>query len=397
MSTPLVSPEKWIALEKRLKKLNITAKDLEERFISGQGKGGQKQNKTQNTVQLTYLPTGMVITCQAYRERERNRYRAKTQLCERLEQQQSGKQLNKKQEKKKKQKERRQRRQQSKEASNTQKINWFPGHMAKTLTQLKTQLKQVDLVIELRDARIPESSFNQTLAKLYAHKNKVIVLSKKDLADPNRTQKWRQHLKQTQHCPTLCLNLKNNKDIRLLEDYCHKQQQERAKNKIHNIAYTTLHILIVGIPNVGKSQLINQWRKKKIAQVANKPGVTKQIQWIPIGRELLLMDSPGLLWPNLENQDQAIKLALIAAIKEQILSLEQLCDYLIIFLQKHYPNALKTCYQLEKIAENPKEIIAQIAHKRRYYLPNQEINEEKTISQILHDFQDKKMGLISLE
>eukprot|EP01045_Picozoa_sp_COSAG04_P016410 COSAG04_NODE_1368_length_7057_cov_2.633372_6_plen_409_part_00 len=403
MSTPLVSPEKCIALEKRLKALGIHNKDLEEKFISGQGKGGQKQNKSQNCVQLRYIPNDLIITCQAYRERERNRYRAKTQLCERIEQQESGKMLNAKQEKKKKQKERRQRRQKEKANNNQvyladgEKIHWFPGHMAKTLQQLKEQLKRIDLVVELRDARIPLSSHNQHLNELYQHKNKIIVLSKTDLADPQQNKAWKEKLKEEEKCLILSLNLKNNKDIKILEKACAGIQTKKASSKTHALAYTTLHVLILGIPNVGKSQLINQWRKKKMTHVANRPGVTKQLNWIPIGSDILVMDSPGLLWPNLENQDQAIKLALVAAIKDTILPQEKLCHYLIEFLQKKYPKSLKKCYKLDQLAASPKEIIEQITEKRQFYLPNKTLNEDKTIKTILYDFQHEKMGRISLE
>lgn len=397
MTSPLVSPEKWIALEQRLKKLKVSPKDLEESFISGNGKGGQKQNKTQNTVQLKHIPSNIVITCQAYRERERNRYRAKTQLCERLEQKQSGKTLSAKQEKIKKQKERQKRRQNTKSGKIENKINWFPGHMAKTLSKLKEQLKHVDIVIELRDARAPLSSYNHELNNLYQHKEKIIVLSKIDLADPIKTKTWQKKLAQSESCMVLTLNLKNNKDILKLEKSCEYIRQKKEKQKAHSLAYNALHILVLGIPNVGKSQLINQWRKKKITQVANKPGVTKSLQWIAIKNTLLVLDSPGLLWPNLQDQEQATKLALLAAIKENILIKDELCQFLISFLMAHYPKALLNYYEIEEIAEDPETVINRIAIKRGYLIKGHDIDKEKTVAKILHDFQHEKLGRISLE
>lgn len=397
MPAPLISSEKWIALQKRLKALGIQDKDLNEKFISGQGKGGQKINKSQHCVQLTFLQANITITCQAYRERERNRYRARVQLCERLEQKQRTSHLSKREEKIKKQKARRQRRHQDKKSIIDDKINWFPGHMAKTLTQLKEQLKRVDFVIELRDARLPKSSQNQDLLELVQHKERMVVLSKADLADPEYNKKWVQHIEKTEKVKALCLNLKNHKDIKELEKYCYLLQKKKAAQKKHVLAYTTLQILVLGIPNVGKSQLINQWKKKKQNQVRNQPGVTKSLQWIPIGSDILVMDSPGLLWPNLENQDQAMRLAWVAAIKEDILPQEKLCHALIHFLKEHYPQRLKNEFKVNDTTKNTNELLLHYCKQRNFYLENQEPHLKKTYKELLHRFHTGKFGRISID
>ena len=194
-------------------------------------------------------------------------------------------------------------------------INWYPGHMAKARRQMEEQLKLVDIVIELRDARIPEASANPILAELSRNKRVLIILNKADLADPDKNSLWKKHFENCLIVDSTADNLTKtvvNEVKRILQD-----KLERAKAR--GIRKKTLRAMVVGIPNVGKSTFINNIVKKKVAKAENRPGVTKSLQWIRINEDVELLDTPGVLWPKIENQDDARLLALIGSINDDVL------------------------------------------------------------------------------
>ena len=289
-------------------------------------------------------------------------------------------------------------------------INWYPGHMAKTRKQIMEDLKLVDIVIELLDARIPLASQNPDIGEITKKKKKIVVLKKCDLADENKNKKWIEYFNQ-QNIPAVLTDANSGKGIeeciRKIEKVMKENMKEQAdKGRIGR----KIRAMIIGIPNVGKSSFINRISKKTSAGVGNKPGVTKQKQWIRVNEKIELLDTPGVLWPKFDSEEVGLKLAFTGTIKEEILQRTEIAYYLVKFLLENYIELLCSRYKLniqeikEKLQrvdrpenENIYEVFLDIGRKRGCIISGGNIDEEKTARIILDEFKNGKIGKITLE
>ena len=272
-------------------------------------------------------------------------------------------------------------------------LQWFPGHMAKTIKILKQQINSIDILIELRDARIPLASQNPVISSLLnPNHHHIIGLTKTDLANPKQTQNWL-HYFQEKPNHVLPINCFNQTDIKHLLRVCKQIANQNKKNKRFYIT----KVMICGIPNVGKSELINKLANKRATAVKNKPGVTKKTKGVMIDLFLELIDTPGILWPKIDDPNNAIKLSLTKAIKETIGDDYTLVNWLIPFLITHYPNVLIKRYKLQKKDLYYPDILTTIGHKMNWIEKNNQINENKMYRCIIEDFQKQRLGPISLD
>ena len=291
---------------------------------------------------------------------------------------------------------------------NKTNINWFPGHMAKTRKQITEDLKMIDVVVEILDARIPNSSQNPDIRQITQNKKKVIVLNKYDLSDKVKVEKWVEYFTKKGQKVVLADSLTGrgiNETTRQIQKIMEEDMQKMAdKGRIGR----KIRVMIVGIPNVGKSSFINRISKKTSAEVGNKPGVTKQKQWIRINDKIELLDTPGVLWPKFENEKVAMNLAITGTIKDDILELTEVTYTLTKFMLKNYKLNLLQRYslneeQIDEILnqeqaenENIYEIMQLIGKKRGAILGGR-VDDERTSKLILDDFRSGKLGKITLE
>ena len=276
-------------------------------------------------------------------------------------------------------------------------INWFPGHMKKTQREIKENLAMVDAVIEIRDARIPRSSANPDIEKLLEGKPRIILLNKSDLTDGNVTREWIKYL--------------TKEDVRVLEVNCIKGdglknikptlltllKEKHDRLKARGMANITTRVMVVGIPNVGKSTFINKLGKNNIAKTGDRPGVTKSKQWIKTDIGIELLDTPGVLWPRFEDNETALNLAFTGAIKDEIMDIEELALKLVERLQSSYTGKLKERYKLDEIFENPLDTLDAIGKKRGTLISKGQIDYNRIAVILLDEFRGGKMGNISLE
>ena len=294
------------------------------------------------------------------------------------------------------------------ENSTKSSFNWFPGHMAKTRRQIAEDLKMIDVVVEILDARIPMSSQNPDIRQITQNKKKIIVLNKYDLSDKNKTERWIEYFTQKGQKVVLADSLTGkgvNETVRQIQKVMEEDMQKMAdKGRIGR----KIRTMIVGIPNVGKSSFINRISKKTSAEVGNKPGVTKQKQWIRINEKIELLDTPGVLWPKFENQKVAMNLAITGTIKDDILDLVEVAYTLTKFMLENYKENLLQRYSLEEKKideilqqdqaenENIYEIM-QLIGRRRGAILGGNVDDERTAKLILDDFRSGKLGKITLE
>lgn len=287
-------------------------------------------------------------------------------------------------------------------------ISWFPGHMAKTRRQITEDLKMIDVVVEILDARIPNSSQNPDIRQITQNKKKIIILNKYDLADNAKTEKWIEYFNKKERKVVLADSLTGkgvNETTRQIQKIMEDEMQKMAdKGRIGR----KIRTMIVGIPNVGKSSFINRISKKTSAEVGNKPGVTKQKQWIRINEKIELLDTPGVLWPKFESQKVAMNLAITGTIKDDILDLVEVAYTLTKFMLENYKENLLQRYSLEEKKideilqqdqaenENIYEIMQLIGKKRGAILGGR-VDDERTSKLILDDFRSSKLGKITLE
>lgn len=270
-------------------------------------------------------------------------------------------------------------------------IHWFPGHMKKALNEIEAKIKLVDIVIEILDARAPLSSINPEFEKRVQNKKRIFVLSKSDLADPIETQKWEQYFKKSVDS-LLILNLNEPKSTHIIANEVKRLGAEKhAKEISKGMKPQPLKTMIIGIPNVGKSSLINRLAKRSAAGVQNKPGYTRGEQFIKVNNDFILLDTPGILPMNYDNKSKAINLALLGSIREEILPNEDLSIYLIKYLNKFYPEALKDRFGINDLSDFS-FVIAEICKRRGLLNDN-----ERAYSLLLKEFKDGKLGHISLE
>ena len=277
-----------------------------------------------------------------------------------------------------------------------QQIHWFPGHMNKALNEVENKVKLVDVIIELLDARAPISSINENLEKLIHNKKKIIVLTKIDLADPEATKMWVDELKKKYDC-ILTLDLKNNSAEAILSKAVINLGKDKwAKEMAKGMKPQPIRTMIIGIPNVGKSSLINRLAKRKAAGVQNKPGYTRGEQWIKVNKDFLLLDTPGILPMNYENQKKAANLALIGAIREDILPKEELGERLLEYFRNQYPSALNERFGISTIEDRIK-VLNQIAEKRKLVDSVGQNDLVRAEALLLKEFKDGLLGRITLE
>ena len=276
-------------------------------------------------------------------------------------------------------------------------INWYPGHMAKAKRLIQENLKIIDVVIELVDARIPMSSTNPMIKSLIGDKPSVVVLNTADLADPAVLDEWVAYYKQ-QGRKVLALNSKGGKGVKQLISLVRSLAAPKlARWKARGLKNRAVRTMILGIPNVGKSTLINKLSRRSAAKTADKPGETKGKQWVHIGDQLDLLDTPGVLWPKLENQVSAYRLAATGAISDTVFDMETVIMQLIEQLSAQYPDELKARYKLETLCDKPLDTIEAIGRKRGCIVSGGVVDLEKTYKLILKEFREGKIGAISLD
>lgn len=276
-------------------------------------------------------------------------------------------------------------------------INWFPGHMARTLREIKEMLGQVDIVIETCDARVPLASRNPELARLTRNKPVILALNKSDLADPAITRLWIEHFQQKGVTAIACNSIKRtglNQIVSTARDLCReKLNQARAKGRI----FRSIRILVVGIPNTGKSTLINALSSRKATKTADKPGVTRQLSWIKTGGQLELLDSPGVLWPKIESRRQQLHLAATGAIRDNLLSIEEIAADTMAELLIQYPRLLQERYRIDPSEAAPLEMLEQAAFNRGCLLSGGRADTERFATLFLDELRGGRIGRISLE
>lgn len=273
-------------------------------------------------------------------------------------------------------------------------IQWFPGHMAKARNEIEENLKLVDIVFELVDARIPLSSRNPMIAQILKNKPRLVLMTKTTMADSSQNSFWQNYFK-GENVESLLIDsitgLNTNKIVtKAREVVKEKLEKEAAKG----MKPRAIRAMVVGIPNVGKSTLINKIVNKKVANVENRPGVTKSQQWIRINKDLDLIDTPGVLWPKFDDQRVGFHLAITGAIKDDIIIKDDLIVYLLDYLKKYYPSSLEK-YNVSIEEENVK-ILDKIAANRGFFL-NDGYDYEKVYDAILNDFRSNKLGKITLD
>lgn len=276
------------------------------------------------------------------------------------------------------------------------RIQWFPGHMTKAKREMQEKMKMVDMVIELRDARIPNASKNPMIEELCNQKPRLIILSKKDKADGEETRKWIAKL-QKEDVKVLALDiLKENITPKVVEASQELMKAKIERMKRRGIRPRAIRAMVVGVPNVGKSTFINRISKKKIAVTGDRPGVTKSLQWSKVNTNLELLDTPGVLWPKFEDEKVGVLLAVSGAIRDEILPLEDVATWAMRFLLENKPELLEKRYSIE-LDEDPYLIFTRIAEKRGFLRNGNEVDFKRTIETFLREIRDDRVGSITWE
>lgn len=275
-------------------------------------------------------------------------------------------------------------------------IQWYPGHMTKAVRMMQEDIKLIDIVIELVDARVPLSSKNPDIDELAKNKFRLILLNKADLADDNLTSEWERYY-QEQGYSVLKINARSGAGMKgitgAIQETC-KEKLERDRKR--GILNRPIRAMIVGIPNVGKSTFINSFAGKACTKTGNKPGVTKGKQWIRMNKNVELLDTPGILWPKFENQEVGQRLAIIGSIKDDILNLQELAMEFIQYLKTEYPGVLKEHYGVDETGENY-QILEQIAENRQCKLKGDQPDYDKAAAILFENYRNGKLGRITLE
>lgn len=271
-------------------------------------------------------------------------------------------------------------------------IQWFPGHMSKARRQVQENIKHVDFVTILVDARLPLSSQNPMLTKIVGDKPKLLILNKSDLADSNRTKEWRTYFEK-QGIKTLAINSKEQSTVKLVTDAAKSLMSEKIQRlRERGIQKETLRTMIIGIPNAGKSTLMNRLAGKKIAVVGNKPGVTKGQQWLKSNKDLEILDTPGILWPKFEDEFVGLKLALTGAIKDQLLPMDEVTIFGLNYFKTYYPERLEERFKGIDLEEEAPEIIMEMTQKLGF-----REDYDRFYSLFVKDVRDGKLGRYTLD
>lgn len=272
-------------------------------------------------------------------------------------------------------------------------INWYPGHMKKTRELIQQNLKMVDAVLEVIDARIPYSSRNPIIDELIKNKKRIVILNKSDLSDGAANKEWEAYFKK-QGSLVMTMNCMSGSGAAQLLKLLTGLQEEKNRDQERKKPY---RLMIVGVPNVGKSSLINRLTRKKSAQTGDRPGVTKGKQWLSLPGNMQLLDTPGILWPKFEDPKAGLNLAFCGSIKDEILDVASLALELISLLQREYPALLRQRYKLEELPEAPLETMEAMALKRGCILPGKKIDYERIANVVLDEFRAGTIGKITLE
>ena len=276
-------------------------------------------------------------------------------------------------------------------------IQWFPGHMAKTRKMIMENTKLVDVVVELIDSRIPISSRNPELKKMIGNKSRVVVLNKADLADPDICEEWKKYFSRENESCIFVDSLKGTGLPKLRTELNEIMKPVFEKDISKGRIFRPIRIMVVGIPNVGKSSFINKISKKAITETGDRPGVTRSKQWVRIGGDIELLDTPGILWPKFDDEETSLNLAFTGAIKDEIMDIAELALKLIEKLKISYPQQLKERYKLISIEGTPLEIMEECAGKRGCLIKGGEIDYYRIANILLDEFRGCKIGKISLE
>ena len=272
-------------------------------------------------------------------------------------------------------------------------INWYPGHMKKTRELIAENLKMVDIVIEVIDARIPVSSRNPIIDELVKSKRRLIILNKSDLSDPKANEAWAETFKKQGNL-VLTMNCMTGSGAGQLYKLLSRLQDEKNEGQLRK---KSLRMMIVGVPNVGKSSLINRMTGKKSAKTGDRPGVTKGKQWLGLENGMQLLDTPGILWPKFEDPQVGLNLAFCGSIKDEILDTASLALELIKVLQRDYPQLLRERYKLDELDEDALVNMEAIAAKRGFILSGKRVDYERCARTVLDEFRGGKIGNITLE
>ena len=273
---------------------------------------------------------------------------------------------------------------------------WYPGHMTKAVRMMQENIKLIDLVIELVDARTPMSSKNPDIDSLAGNKARVILLNKADLADPAGNAAWTEYFKK-KGFHVLEINARTGAGVRAVQGLAQEACKEKIeRDRKRGILNRPVRAMVVGIPNVGKSTFINSLAGKAAAKTGNKPGVTKGKQWIRLNKQVELLDTPGILWPKFEDQTVGLRLALIGSIKDEVLQTEELAAELIRFLAANYPGVLENKYTITA-APDPYVMLGRIAESRHCLVRGNELDTEKAAMLLMDDFREGKLGRLTLE
>lgn len=275
-------------------------------------------------------------------------------------------------------------------------FQWYPGHMTKAKRMMEENIKLIDLIIELIDARIPLSSRNPEIDSLGKNKFRLVLLNKSDLADERYNEAWMEYFKGKGYF-VVKVNARNGNGIKQVNGAVMEACKEKIeRDRKRGILNRPVRAMVVGIPNVGKSTFINSFAGKACTKTGNKPGVTKGKQWIKLNKNVELLDTPGILWPKFEDQTVGLRLAFIGSIKDEILNVDELALELIDFLKKNYAGVLAKRYELEEV-ENNTEILSQIAKNRGCVARGEEVDYSKAATLLIDDFRSGRLGRITLE
>lgn len=275
-------------------------------------------------------------------------------------------------------------------------FQWYPGHMTKAKRMMEENIKLIDLIIELVDARIPLSSRNPEIDKLGQNKSRLVLLNKSDLADERYNDEWMNYFKEKGYF-VVKVNARSGNGIKQVNSAVMEACKEKIeRDRKRGILNRPVRAMVVGIPNVGKSTFINSFAGKACTKTGNKPGVTKGKQWIKLNKNVELLDTPGILWPKFDDQLVGLRLAFIGSIKDEILNVDELALELIKFLKENYAGVMEKRYELDE-AQEPAEILAGIAKNRGCVAKGEEIDYTKAATLLIDDYRSGRLGRITLE
>ena len=282
-------------------------------------------------------------------------------------------------------------------AEDAMHIQWYPGHMTKTRRQIEADIKQVDAICEIVDARIPMASRNPDIDTICGDKPRIMILNRMDLADPAATKRWAEYFK-NKGMAVVATDCKNRKGIADFQPAVRSVLKEKIARNAAKGMNRPVRVMVVGIPNVGKSTLINQISGRKGAKAENRPGVTRGKQWVTVDNGLLLLDTPGILWPKFEDPNVGMLLAYTGAVKDGILDVEELACWLIKLLWERYPQALRDRYSIDiPVDATGYELLMAAGKKRGYLVSGGEINTERMAQVLIDEYRSGKLGRFTLE